>query len=96
MKAWFINLNDVPTMTSLYYICTKCVIGMNHVLEITKSDNRYRLHQANHIIDVEVCQDPDTTYSFITLIFNYICILIYMYLFSSPQCKPIKARNDDA
>ena len=40
---------------------------MNDVLEIIKSDNRYRLHQANHIIDVEVCQDPDTTYRFINI-----------------------------
>ena len=40
---------------------------MNGVLEITKSDNGYRVHQANRIIDFEVNQDPDTTYRFINI-----------------------------
>ena len=61
-------------------------MGMNDVLEITKSDNRYRLHQANPIIDVEVCRVPQTPHTGL-LIFNYTCIVIHIYLFSSPQCK---------
>mgnify|MGYP003690552245 CR=1 FL=1 len=31
------------------------------------SDNGYRLHQANHIIDVEVGRVPDTTNRFINI-----------------------------
>ena len=58
MKTWSKNLNDVPSIENydimLLYLYKSCQWN-----ELTKSDD------TNHIIDVEVCQDPDTTYRFI-------------------------------
>ena len=67
MKIWSKNLNDVPAIENydiMILYMYKSYIGMNGVLEITKSDNRYRLHQAKRIIDIRV---PDTTYRFINI-----------------------------
>ena len=64
MKTWSRNLNDVPAIENydiMILYLYKSYVGMNGVLEITNSDYRDRLHQANYITDVEVCQDPDTT-----------------------------------
>ena len=52
------NLKDVPALENfdvMIYLYN-CVIGMSGVLE-----KGYRLHQANHIIDVVVGRVPDTT-----------------------------------
>ena len=52
---------------------------MNGVLEITKLNNRARLHQANHIIDVEVSRVPDTTYRFINIQLHMYCNLHVLF-----------------
>ena len=53
MKHSYKNLKEVPAVQN-YDVCTNLVIWDERRLRNYKSNNGYRLHQANHIIDVKV------------------------------------------
>ena len=65
------NLKDVPAMENyddMIYLYKSYDHWNERRLRNYKSDNGYRLHQANHIIDIiEVGRVPDTTYMFINI-----------------------------
>ena len=61
MKNLFKNLKDVPAIQN-YNVMIYLYKWDERRLRNYKSDNGYRLHQANHIIDAEVGRVPDTTF----------------------------------
>ena len=69
IKNWSKNLKDVPAIENhdvMIYLYNSCHWDERR-LRNYNSDNVYRLHQANHIIGVEVGRVPDTTYRFINI-----------------------------
>ena len=63
------DLKDMPAIENddvMIYLYNFCNWNERR-LRNYNSDNGYRLHQANHIIDVEVGRVPNTTYRFINI-----------------------------
>ena len=87
MKNSFKNIKDVPAIENYYimiYLYKSCDHWNERCLRNYKSDNGYRLHQANHI-DVEVGRVPDTTYRFINIQFLMYCNL-HVFVFFPAVC----------
>ena len=69
MKNLFKNLEDVPAIQNynvMIYLYKWCHWDERR-LRNYKSYNGYRLHQANHMTDVEVSRIPGTAYRFINI-----------------------------
>ena len=80
VPAWSKNLNDLLAITGAFgqdfcYTPLLYFVGgwVTKVLSTSTCDT-YRLHQANHIIDVEVFWVPDTTYRLINILYVYLIV----------------------